>query len=332
MRRRDGRGAGPLACLALALLSGEWAQAGELPPAWSSGSLRIDGAARQYYVREPTQRPRAIVVLLHGNGGSARALVATHRPHALHAWHSVAEREALRLVVPEGAAGDDGRQGWNDCRADADNNPPTDDVRFLTRLAAAQQPRGRRLPVFVAGTSNGGQMALRLAIEQPRAVSGVAAVVAAMAAASECRAPRRAVNVLFVTGTADPIVPYGGGAVRLGNVPRGSVLSAERSVAVWAELARAPAAGVAVMLPDVDADDGSRVTRVTHAGARARVEVLRVEGGGHMEPTLTGPRVRWPGQNRDIETADATWRFFKATLEPAASSEPPRPAGRADQP
>ncbi len=322
------RGLGPAfaaLCLTLALLPVPGVMAADLAASWSARTLGVDGTTRQYLVREPTQPPRAIVLLLHGNGGSARALASTERPHALHAWHALAEREALRLVIPEGAPGPDGRQGWNDCRADADNNPTTDDVRFLTRLAAAEQPRGRRLPVFVAGTSNGGQMALRLAIEQPRAVRGVAAVVAAMAASSECRAPRRAANVLFVTGTADPVVPYGGGAVRLGNVPRGSVLSAERSVAVWAELARAPAAGVASPLPDADADDGSRVTRVTHAGTHARVELLRVDGGGHTEPTLTGPRVRWPGQNRDIETAEETWRFFAATLGPAAQASADRP-------
>lgn len=299
--------------LVLTLLAGSFATAGEPAAPWSARTLRIDGTTREYFVREPTQSPRAIVLLLHGNGGSARALASTERPHALHAWHALAEREALRLVIPEGALGSEGRQGWNDCRADADNNPMTNDVRFLTRLAAAEQPRGRRVPVFVAGTSNGGQMALRLAIEQPRVVRGVAAVIAAMAANSECRAPRRAVNVMFISGTADTVLPYGGGAVRVGRVARGSALSAERSVAIWAELARAPATAVPVPLPDLDPTDSGRVTRLSYSGTRARVEQLRVDGGGHMEPTITGPRVSWPGQNRDIETAEEIWRFF-ATL------------------
>jgi polyhydroxybutyrate depolymerase len=316
------RGLGPAfaaLCLALALLPGPGGRAAELAAPWSARTLGIDGTTREYFVREPTQPPRAIVLLLHGNGGSARALASTERPHALHAWHAIAEREALRLVIPEGAAGSEGRQGWNDCRADADNNPTTDDVRFLTRLAAAEQPRGRRVPVFVAGTSNGGQMALRLAIEQPRAVRGVAAVVAAMAASSECREPRRAVNVLFISGTADTVLPYGGGAVQVGRVPRGSALSAERSVEIWAALARTRPVGMEEQLPDLDPGDGSRVTRVTHSGSLARVAQLRVEGGGHAEPTLTGPRVPWPGQNRDIETAEEIWRFFAATLEPPSA-------------
>lgn len=301
-------------CLLCAWLAGPAGVAAGLPAPWSTRTLLIDGAPREYLVREPSQRPRAIVVLLHGNGGSARALASTERPHALHAWHALAEREAVRLVIPEGAPGSEGRQGWNDCRADADTNPGTNDVKFLRRLIDTEQPRGRRLPVFVAGTSNGGQMALRVAIEQPRLVRGVAAVIAAMAATSECREPRRAVNVLFISGTADTVLPYGGGVVRVGRVARGSALSAERSIATWAELARAPATGLQVQLPDLDPADSGRVTRVTYLGTRARVEQLRVDGGGHMEPTITGPRVSWPGQNRDIETADEMWRFFATSL------------------
>lgn len=97
--------------LMFALLPGPSVVAAELAAPWFARTLRIDGTTREYFVREPMQSPQAILLLLHGNGGSARALVSTERPQALHAWHALAEREALRLVIPEGMAGSEGRKG-----------------------------------------------------------------------------------------------------------------------------------------------------------------------------------------------------------------------------
>lgn len=101
-------------------------------------------------------------------------------------------------------------------------------------------------------------MALRMAIERPREIAGVAAIVAAMPAKSQCAEPRVSVPVLFMNGTEDPILPFPGGPMRQG---RGSVLSAEQSVEIWRRLAGASLPAKAIALPDISPDDSSRVER-----------------------------------------------------------------------
>lgn len=264
--------------------------------------LRIDPPA--------SQRPRGIVVLLHGNGSSADDLMDLEQPRATQQWLGIAAREGLRLLVPDGTPGSTGARGWNDCRGDAATNPVADDVAFFDAMLRAER-RGawRAAPVYVVGYSNGGAMALRLAIERPRRLRAVTVIAAAMPGASECRAPTRAVSVLFMNGTADAVVPWSGGRVMLGSTPRGSVQATPDSVRTWATLARADAPQRSERA-DVDPADGSRVSEERWRGSRAEVVLLRVEGGGHAEPTISAPRVRWPGQNRDIESAEEAWAFF----------------------
>lgn len=277
-------------------------------------TLQVGDTQRRWLRYDPpaSQAPRGIVVVLHGNGSSADEIMDIARPRATQQWLGIAAREGLRLLVPDGTPGPTGARGWNDCRGDAATNPAADDVAFFDALLRAER-RGawRRVPVYVVGFSNGGAMALRLAIERPRLLRAATIISAAMPAASECAAPRRAVDLLFINGTADRIVPFEGGMVRLGDVPRGSVLGTAESVAVWARLAGAGEPTVTERA-DLDADDNSRVTELRWAGPRAQLRLLRVTGGGHAEPTIAAPRVTWPGQNRDIEAAAEAWAFFRS--------------------
>jgi polyhydroxybutyrate depolymerase len=94
-----------------------------------------------------------------------------------------------------------------------------DDVGFLRALVArfATEHGADRARVFATGISNGGQMALRLALEAPELVRGVAPVAASLPAERnmDCRPAGRPVSVLIMNGTADPMNPFGGGDVAL---------------------------------------------------------------------------------------------------------------------
>ena len=284
----------------------------------------IGGATRRWRELRPAglERPRALVLMLHGNGGSAGGLLGDdpRRVAPYRAWRDIAVRERLWLVVPDGLPGPDGRPGWNDCRGDARGNPDVDDSGFLLDLLARQRrAAGRReLPAFVVGTSNGGHMALRLAIERPESFRAHAAIVAAMPARSECAAPTRPASVLFINGTLDPVLPFGGGEVWVGKVPRGSSLGTLDSVRIWAALAGASGAPPHETQPDHDRHRPT-IERSTHVGsgrgARRHVAVLyTVRGGGHTEPSR---RERLPSamrQNGDVESAEEVWAFFAPRL------------------
>jgi polyhydroxybutyrate depolymerase len=299
-------------------------------------SLAVDGTERQYLIYSPADARSAvkgIVVLLHGHGSSAEDLVGQGRGRAApyRHWIGIADREQLVLIVPDGLIGSDGRQGCNDCRADAATNLQADDVGFIAKLvdSVAREYRIRRPRVFVVGTSNGGHMALRLAIEQPRLVAAVAAIVAAMPARSQCVEPTGSVPVLFMNGTSDPLLPYEGGPVggsRGGGGDRGSVLSTEESVGIWRRLAGEALQSASTTFPDSSIPDSSHVVRTTYSKGDSPVVVLyRIEGGGHSEPSPTERYARFytdfaGPQNADIEMAPEVWSFF--------SMHPHFPSGR----
>jgi len=279
-----------------------------------------DGIERRYRMRLPAdgRAPVALVFVLHGHTDTIERMTGPRSPMA--AWEAIADRNDLLLVAPQGLRGSDGRSGWNDCRADADTNPTDDDADFLVALSASLEHDYRIAHArhYVVGTSNGGMMALRMAITQPQWTSAVGAIVAAMPARSECALPRRAVPVMFVNGTADPLVPFNGGSVaeRYGG-ERGGVLSTPASIAIWTRLAGANATPVRVPVPDRDRNDGSTVVEETWSTSDGRpaVRLLRVEGGGHTEPSIAYRYSRLidrvlGAQNGDVEVADALWRFF----------------------
>jgi polyhydroxybutyrate depolymerase len=126
------------------------------------------------------------------------------------------------------------------------------------------------------------------------------------------------VSVLFMNGTADPILPYEGGEVAKGWGKRGSVISTEASIQYWIAHNRTRK-GAEVKQFSQRKQDGHRfVTRYRYSGGKNGTEVVlyKIGCGGHTEPSI---RARYLGpfelqvglQNNDIEMADEVWQFFK---------------------
>ena len=198
-------------------------------------SLEHEGRSRSYQVYVPNPRPQepcAAVLLLHGHGGSIDQLMGLSgraAPHRL--WMTIADRENLILIIPEGLVSPDGHQGWNDARNIA-TNPASNDVDFLNRLvdAVAEAYPVDLNRVYAAGLSNGGHMALRLAAESSDKFAAVAAIAAANPDPIFAQKPRSPISVLLMNGTDDRFVPYeGGNMIR----DRGQVQSTEDSIQYW---------------------------------------------------------------------------------------------------
>jgi polyhydroxybutyrate depolymerase len=285
--------------------------------------LRLDEtfSSRRFHVYAPPRAPsevRPLVLLLHGNGGSANQLIGRDGTAApFKRWLDIAVRERLFVLVPDGTEASGGERGWNDCRGDAMTNPTADDAAFLVSLVDSLTPQGvDRARVFINGISNGGHMALRLAIERGELFRAVAPVVASMPARSECVAPLVPVSVLFINGTKDPIMPFDGGVVGAGN-SRGTVVSTRSAMNVWRLTNSMTEPEVERAVPDSLTLDGCTVTEVVSRPAWPTVKLLRVEEGGHTEPSATERYanffLRLVGrQNADLEMADEVWRFFAA--------------------
>ena len=285
--------------------------------------LEFGGLPRSFlvYIPQRLPDPASVLLLLHGSGGSAERM----RSDTAWAFEEMADREGVIIVYPQGLAGH-----WNDCRAAgnyAAKQRGVDDVGFLravvARLDGDPALGGRRIAndeVFAAGLSNGGHMALRLALEAPDFVAGVAAIAASLPAAGnlDCRMSGQPVPVMLINGDEDPISPYEGGDVwSLGPFNRrGAVQPTAATAEYFSTLAGYADPPFEHRYPDADPADGTVASRkVWSAGDRPEVDLITIHGGGHTipHPRKTMPRILGR-TSHDVPAAEETWRFFRRQL------------------
>ncbi len=309
--------------LALAGGFGYWELRHRFPPApelagtAESGSMEHDGRIRTYITYLPPKRAvnPAMVLVLHGSLGTA----AQAREAYGHGFDQLADTHGFIVVYPQGYKGH-----WNDSRLAgpyAAKRENVDDVGFLRALISSMVQTHAVDPnrVYITGVSNGGQMALRIALEAPELMRAYAPVVASMPADNNlaCTPSGKPVSILFMNGASDPVNPWGGGDVELWPVlgNRGPVLSAENSAAYFRKLARLSGDGEHKQFDDRDPSDGSHVERWhwTQQG-RKSVALYGVFGGGHgiPHPQMYGPRLLG-NSNRDINAAEEIWAFFASS-------------------
>ncbi len=306
------------AATAVVALALSCAAAGADEPAPRPGTTRVMtderfGLFRRSYVLHlppaTAAEPLPLVVMLHGAFSSGRRVA---RESGLDA---VADREGFAVVYPEGIGLAGLLRHWNAgmCCAKA-LEEGVDDVGFVARVvdlvAATVAVDPRR--VYVAGHSNGGMLAYRVAAElAPRfaAAAAVSATAGGQPTAGEplwqVPAPAAPVPILMIHGSADEHVPYGGGK---GERTKGDLLalSFAASRELWREhdgCGGEPAVAVSgrVHREAWSCRDGSEVVAIT------------LDGWGHA----------WPGGEataalpaddplRSFDATEELWRFFQA--------------------
>jgi polyhydroxybutyrate depolymerase len=135
-----------------------------------------------------------------------------------------------------------------------------------------------------------------------------------LAAGYTCR-PQRAISVLEIGGTADPIMPYDGGAIGFTH-RRSSVLSVDATIAFWARNDACAANAPVTALPLQTSPDGTSIQRTLYGGCRdgTAVVLYTVQGGGHTWPdgwaylpkALIGPT------SRQLDASATIVAFFLA--------------------
>ncbi len=244
-----------------------------------TGSLEIGGRTRTYLIHVPSKynslSPAPLLLALHGRLGDGKGMASlTH-------LSQVADQYGFVVVYPDGY-----QRGWADGRgATTADKADVDDVAFLSTLIATLSGTyaldSQR--IYVTGISNGGFMAQRLGCDLSAKIAAIAVDAATFPVdlADRC-APSHPMPMLLFNGTADPLVPYGGGVVA---GDRSEVFSAQQTAARWAALATCAPTPTSVTAPTL-VNDGTSVSYLTYTGCanNAQVRFYTIDGGGHTWP------------------------------------------------
>lgn len=299
----------------LLLLLG-WHLANPVQAETITGSLTWGGLVRTYRLHLPPApaqaKPLPLVIALHGKGGNG----AEMEELTLGGFNTLADRDGCAVVYPDGI-----NKYWNDGRADSTyraHRVNIDDVGFISALIdlLLKERNLEKDRVYVTGMSNGALMAHRLACELTGKIAAIAPVTGNLPAvpAYPC-SPSRPVAVLLINGTADPIVPWEGGKIRLGLRRMGKVLSVTKTVKFWVAHNHCTPTPVVTWEPPGGAPDGTRVRKEVYPGGRAGSEVIlyAIEGGGHTWPQGYRylPEMFIGKTSQELDANAVIWNFFK---------------------
>jgi polyhydroxybutyrate depolymerase len=275
--------------------------------------LLIGGVERSVLLSAPARvdagRALPVVLVFHGGGGDGAGAARLTRFAAL------AERDTFLAVFPDGL-----HRNWNDGRdpsVSRTHREGIDDVAFIDALldTIGRAFRIDSSRVFATGISNGGIFSHYLGARRSRRIAAIAPVAGGIAVPFDrIFHPAEPVAVLILQGTNDPLVPYEGGGIAWGR--RGSIIGTPQAVVKWVTRNDCDRSPLREDLPDLDPEDGCRVSVYRWMRGEQATEVIlyRIRGGGHTWPggaqvlpaSIVGPVCR------DIDATDVIWKFFKA--------------------
>lgn len=279
-------------------------------------TIQVGALTREYLLFMPQgatrEAPVPLVLVFHGGTGNAAQMARMTR------FTRLAERERFAVAYPQGIG-----ENWNDGRiipaseAHARNIDDKGFIAALLDLLAATRPIDPKR-VYATGISNGAFFSHYLAANLAHRIAAIAPVVGGIADPFHQRfSPSEPVSVFILQGTADPLVPYDGGAVARN---RGRTIATDEALRLWRtvdDTGPVPETGV---LEDLDKGDGCRVewSRWTEGRHGTEVQLYKLIGGGHTWPGgpqylpkfVVGPVCR------DLDATRVIWDFFARHRKP----------------
>ena len=283
--------------------------AGTWTPGLATHDIAIGGLTRHYLLHVPDKRPTtsvgvvraySLVIVLHGSSGSADDIRQSTGMDAL------ADSGRFLVAYPQGIRGAGGLfpSDWNGgacCGAAAREN--IDDVGFIaaliTQVGAKLALDKRR--VYVAGFSNGGRMAHRLACELSATIAAIA-VVSGSLKDDNC-APAKPVSLVAIHGTDDAEVPFDDEALTAPPTTlTGVAATLPPSVKFWIAVNGCGAATKSPFAMDV-----VRTTLSTCTGTE--VVFYAIQGGTHAWPGESGGAGSQPPMS-ELRASSIISQFF----------------------
>jgi polyhydroxybutyrate depolymerase len=292
----------------LVLLGVIAATSGRAPATDTTQSITVGGVQRTYVLHVPEGLTGRVPLILsfHGHGGTGAGQARLTRMNPL------SDRYGFIIAYPDGV-----RRAWNDGRQANANG--VDDIAFANALIDDLERRYSIDPkrIYATGFSNGGVFSNWLGCNLANRIAAIAPVSGYLPAGdvSECR-PQRAMPVLEIGGTADPIMPFAGGSITVLGRNRGEVISFAQDGDLWAKNAGCSANPAVTALPPIASPDGTSITRTTFTGCRADASVVEyaVNGAGHTWPDGVPymPKMLIGSVSHQLDASEAIVQFFLA--------------------
>lgn len=258
--------------------------AGIVAGSTGSQNVLVAGSNRSYLLHVPAgydkDKPTALVLNFHGFMSNPQL------QNAASGFEAMSDREGFILATPDGGI------GWRFPQSSREAN-----TAFVRELVASLRANLCVDPkrIFAAGKSQGGFMSSWLGCMAPDLFAAVAPVSGIYEPPATC-AP---IPIIEFHGSADSMVPFGGGHILiLGNFPG--------AVAVMDEWARVNGCGGPPQIEHVT----PHVRRAIYPGCKAAT-VQYLTDAGHTWP---GSKVR-EGDNTtpaDLPASQLIWEFFEA--------------------
>ncbi len=270
-------------------------------------SVNAAGLNRTFFVHAPASydpsRPNAALLLFVDAGFSPEDV------WKMTGMEDLSEKHGFLLVCPKSVKG-----FWNDGRH---NNPLVefDDVAFLDAMIFTLERKWHVDPnaVYLAGFGNGGFFVQYAALRLPGKINSIASVAASLPAiVQSTQHGQKPVSLMYILGTEDPIVPFGGGPIRDGG-GYSMALPASQSVQYWVKLNRCSGNYLEHDFPKLDHNDPTQVRLCAYGGGENgnEVVIVGVQGGGHAWPRNSGFEKKFKGRtSHDFDASDLICQFF----------------------
>lgn len=275
------------------------------------GSIESGGLHRTYLLHLPPSyddsHPVPLLLVFHGGYMTGKSMAL------LTGFSYTADTYGFIVAYPDGYD-----NHWNDGRnVTSASKAGVDDVGFVSNLidSLSNQYRIDLTRVYATGFSDGGMFTHRLACQLANKIAAVAAVSGTLPpeTANTCN-PGRAVPILMIHGTSDPLVPFNGGNVSVLFAKAGYVLSLNDTVNRWMQIDSCPTTPAVTALPEV-VNDGTTVVRESYGPCMQGTSVVAyiITGGGHAWPG--GPQydpVFIVGKaSQNLDASQVIWTFFE---------------------
>lgn len=276
----------------------------------TKGTLELGGYTRSYVQFIPETHgpaPLPLVIALHGRFGTGEGMAE------LTGFNTLAEREDFIMLYPDGLNGE-----WNYVQGIPGYPTSPDDTALLDALRekVSREVGVDQRRIYVAGFSNGGFMAERLACSAPERYAAFAAVAAAGFGGMErvCSG-REPVRLLFIHGTFDSNIPFNGLSREVAGRSVPILYSVPETLAFWAERGGCGSEVKTAKLPTLQRVPETEVHTFTFAGCSEgrALKLYAVGRGGHNWPGRPGliPDEVAGTVSTELDASRVIWEFFE---------------------